>query len=354
MNFIYPTAAEMFEISPELMAKGRAGRVGLDLCPPVNRDTYFVRWSQRDNMYGLAKMRGIDGAPPKVDRIGANTFVYEPGVYGEHTSITERELLTRAVPNHPEIRIPISDLIMADQQLLTTRQLDRMEANTWTMLATGTNTIPLPGPSGPNIWTDTYPIQTYTAPIPWSSSSTAVPLANLQTVQQLSVGHGVRFGAEATLYVNQITGNRLLNNTNSADLAGRRDQYGATLNSLVGFNNYFQGQNLPKVVVYDDGYQLSPISGPITKTTQFQKFIPDGVGILIGSRPNGGPIGEFQMTVQAMQPGANPTSGAYSFVKDFAQGINAPLEVPPRMEVHMGFNGGLALYFPSAVVALSV
>lgn len=355
MNFIYPTAAEIFEIAPDLMNKGRVGRVGLDLFPMANHDTFHVRWTQRDNYYGLQQMRGIDGAPPKVQRLGSNSFVYEPGVYGEHTLITERELLTRAVPNHPEIKIPVSDLILADQALLANRQLDRMEANAWTLAGTGTLTIPLPGPAGPNIWTDTYTIQTFTASIPWSTTTTATPIADLQTVQQKQVGHSVSFGADATLYLNQVQANRLLNNSNTADFGGRRDQYGATLNNLVSFNNYFQGQNLPKIVVYDAGYQLNPLSGPETApSTQFQKFIPNGVGILVGARTNGAPIGHTQMTIQAMMPGGNPSAGVYSFVKDYAQGINAPLEVPPKMEVHMGWNGGTTIEFPSAIVALAI
>src|SRR5438552_14220260 len=128
MNLVYPTAAEMFEILPDLIARDRADRVGLKLFPPVSRNTFHVRWIQRDNYYGLMQMRGVDGAPPRVQRLGQNTFTYEPGVYGEHISITEREILTRAIPSRPDIPVPITDLVLeADTQLIQ-REDDRMEA----------------------------------------------------------------------------------------------------------------------------------------------------------------------------------------------------------------------------------
>lgn len=351
-NYVYPTAAEFFEIGQDLISQGRAGRQGLDIAPTVTKNTFNVRWAQADNYHGLQQMRGLDGQAPKVQRIGSTTYTYEPGVYGEHTVITEQELLKRAIPGRPEIRIPVDDLVMADARLLTTRELDGMEARVWILLATGTISVPLGGPNAPLSWSDTYTTQTYSPTVPWSTLSTATPIANLQTIQQLSVGHSALFGATSTLYMNQVTANRLINNTNSSDFGGKKDQYGATLNALPAFNNYFQGQNLPKVEINDRGYQLLPISGPeTTPTTQFKKFIPDGTAILVGKRPDNSNVLEFQQTINAMNPGF--AAGPYQFIKDFSAGINAPKELPPRLEVHRGFNGGLTVLFPSAIVSIT-
>lgn len=355
MNFVYPTPAEMALILPDLVTRSRENLLGLKLFPVVNRNTFKVRWVQRDNSFGLMQFRGIDGAPPKVQRLGTNTFIYEPGVYGEHIAITEKELLERSVPNRPDIPVDVSDLVLeADQQLID-RLNTRMEANIWTLLTTGVLAIPFGGPSGTSTYKDTVTTQTFSASVPWSTVATATPLADFQAVQQLSVGHSLDFGAGATAYMNQVTANRLLNNQNASDFGGRRGQYGATLNNLVAFNSYFGGQNLPQIQIYDDGYLPLPVNGPITTpSTQFQKFIPDGKVVVVGKRPGNAPVGETQMTIQAMQPGGGAASGEYRFVKDYARGINAPVEVPPKIEVHRGFNGGLAVYYGNAIVIMSV
>ena len=298
MNFVYPSPAEMREILPELMNRDRADRVGLQLFPPINSNTFFVRWSQKDNYYGLMQMRGLDGAPPMVKRLGTTTFVYEPGVYGEHVLITERELLTRAIPGQPDIAIPIDDMVMDADMQLVQRMDDRMEANVWTLLTTGTLTIALPGPQGTNSYADSYTTQTYTAAIPWATSATATPIANLQSIQQLQVGRGVNFGAGAVAYMNQYTANLLLNNGNASDYGGRRTQFGATINNLGAASDYFQAQNLPRIAVYDAGYQLAPLSGVETSpSTQFHKFIPDHTVVVVGQRRGERPAGRLRHVV---------------------------------------------------------
>ena len=157
------------------------------------------------------------------------------------------------------------------------------------------------------------------------------------------------------MYMNQVEANRLLNNSNSADFNGRRDMFGATLNSITSMNNYFGGQNLPQVKVVDYGFQIEPLSGPETAPlAQYQKFISNGVGILVGKRPGNAPVGHFQMTINASNPHSNDgpiSSGPYMYVKDYFNGILAPKETPGKVEVHAGMNGGLSLEYPYSVVA---
>lgn len=354
-NVVYPTAAAINEIAPDLNARDMASRVGLQIFPVVQKPTFNVRWFQGDNPYGLMQYRGLDGSPPKVQRLGMSEFIYTPGVYGEFTSITEQEILTRASPGNLMLPIGISDLTVRDMSLLTTRMNDRMEANVWTLLTTGSITLPAPGPAGANVYVDSYTLQTYTASVPWATTATATPIVNIQAAQQLSVGHGASFGAEATLYMNQVTANALINNSNAADFGGRRNMYGATLNNIEAFSTYFQNQGLPSIRVYDTGYQNQPVAGPETSpSTQFTKFIPNNIAVLVGKRPGGQPIGEFQQTIQAMQPGSGVGPGRYQFIKDFSRGINCAVEIPPRVEVHMGFNGGPALQYPSNIVIMTV
>lgn len=355
MNLVYPTPAETALILPDLVARDRATRVGLKMFPVVSKSTFKVSWIQWDNAYGLMAFRGIDGAPPRVVRLGANRFMYEPGVYGEHIAITEKELLERSIPNMPNIPIPIGDLVAAADAQLIQRQDDRMEANIWALLTTGTLSIAFPGPNGPSVYKDTYTFQTYSASVPWSTLATSTPIADFQNIQQKQLGHSADFGAAATAYMNQVQANRMMNNTNASDFGGRRSQAGATLNSLPAFNSYLAGQNLPQIQVVDDGYMPFPVNGPITTpATQFVKFIPDGTAVVVGKRPGGAPVGETQMTLQIMNPGGNAAPGEYHFIKDYAQGINAPVEVPPKVEIHRGYNGGLAIEYPNAIVVATL
>ncbi len=356
MNIIYPVAASYDEILPDLLAKGKEGRFGFDLFPEVSKETYFVRWGQKDNAFGLMQMRGMDGGPGVVRQLGRQTFVYEPGTYGEFINFTARDILTRANPGNLTTPIPVGEMIGEAQVQLIGRRYDRMEYNIWSLLASGTLNVPLLGPTGVITYTDSYNIQTYTAPIPWSTTATATPIANMQTIQQLQVGHSTSFGADSTMHVNQITGNRLLNNSNVSDFGGRRDQYGATYNNLATMNNYFAGQNLPQIKVVDYGFQPIPLQGPQTNpAVQYQKFIANGVGILIGKRPGNAPVGKFHMTINEMNPsGGGLTTGPYQFIADEFQGINAPKLPGGSLKVHQGFNGGLALEYPYSVVACTL
>lgn len=355
LNLIYPNAVETHEIDQDLIS-GPQGEetddVTLSLLPRQNENTHNVRWLQLDNYYGIMGMRGLDGSPSKVIEVGTSSYVYEPGVYGEFMEIGEREMTSRAAPMNPNLPIPVTDLVTIRMRQLRGRQYDRIRYNIWTLLGTGTLNIPANGPTGFTTYQDSYSIQTYTAPIPWSSTSTATPIQNLQYLQQLGVGHSVDLGAKANLFMNQVTANRMLNNSNAADFGGRRNSYGATLNNMVDAVNYFAAQNLPKPTIFDEGFMPYQQQGPITNSAvQFQKFIPNGLSICFGVRKNNAPVGRFKMTLQGV--GGAVSSEPYSFIQDFATGSLAPRTVPPKLVIQMGFNGGPVLEYPSSVIAFT-
>lgn len=351
MGYLYKPAKVMLEIEADLLTRGREGRVGLDIFPEQNRNAHFVEWNQADNYYGLQQMRGLDGNAPHVKQPGRKTFVYEPGVWGEHELITETELTVRAGSSIVSDTNPIdlSDLVMERDTQLIGREFDRKEWLAWNALR-GSITVKVGGDNAvtpATTYTDTYAVQAYSPTIPWSTLSTAVPIANMQTVQQMQVGHSIDFGAAATLFVNGYTAFQILNNANTADFGGRRNQFGATINNIQGVASYWQGQNLPNIMVYDGGYM--PYIGNNT-TAQFQKYILNGEGFLIGKRPGNARVGEMQLTRNANNPGARP--GGYRKFIDYANNNN-PKEGPPRIYIERGWNGGPAIYYPSAVVHLT-
>jgi hypothetical protein len=91
-------------------------------------------------------------------------------------------------------------------------------------------------------------------------------------------------------------------------------------------------------VIYDEGY--------LDEAGVFTLYIPNGKAVLIGSRRDGQPVGEYRMTRNANNPGISP--GAYTKV------VDDPDDVPRSVEVHDGHNGGPVLYFPSAIVVVTL
>jgi hypothetical protein len=348
--FTYPTSAAYFAIEPELVTASRAGRLGLQLMPPRPFNTGNVRWTQKDNFYGLQHLRGLDGKPTRVVRVGESTYEYEPGVFGEFIDVTETELTKRAGSIiDMTTAIDVSDIIAENDVQLIGREDDRMESSIWTLLTTGVLEIQVDGsPAGQYLHRTQFTFQTYTPVVPWSTVATATPLRDLQAMAQLGNASGISvdFGAAARLYVNSVTANRLLNNTNASDMGGRLVNNGSTVNTLPDFNRYFAAQEVPQIIVYDRGYQQRIGEAQ----SSFKKFIADGVGVLIGNRPGNAVIGNYAMTRNASN---NFRPGSYRYVVDRANGVNAEKRTPANIEVHRGHNGGPVIYFPSAVVLVT-
>jgi hypothetical protein len=356
MAFIYPPAFELRSIQQDFMNETLAERLGPKIIPIQNSNAPKVRWTQQDNYHGLAQLRGMDGAPTRVNRVGWKTYEYEPGVFGEFVDITEQELTTRAASlDVAAVPIDIGDLVNEADRYLIVREVDRIESSIWTLLGSGVLQILLDGPDGTQIgYNDSYTVQTFTSSPLWSSTSTATPIKDFQTTQQLgyAAGRSVDFGAGAVAYMNQYTANLLLNNSNANDFGGRRTQFGATLNNLTNVASYWQAQNLPSIVSYDNGYWTKPASG----TSYFTKFIANGKVIIVGKRPNGVAIGNYLMTRNASN-GFKP--GTYRYVLDrangsFGVGAVAEKRTPANIEIHRGHNGGPTLYYPSAVIVMTV
>jgi len=335
-DFLYPTSAELREIAQDYLPNLVAARPVFNIFPIREIDQALIMWEQEDNYTGLQQVRGLDGQPPKINKLGVKRYQMQPGVYGEFSLIDETELTIRRGYGTFASTINVSDLVLREQRRLLGRRLDRIESIVWTLLTTGTFAVA--GPTGSILHSDSYTMQTYTAPVTWATSATAGPLADLRAVQLLHRGHGVSFGPTATAWTNQVTANRLFTNTNNADIYGRRTAGLGTYNSEAQLNQLFAGDGLPQIKIYDGGY--------LDETGTFQPFIPNGIVDVIGHRTDGAPIGEYQMTRNANNPNLAP--GAYMRVAD------EPENIPRQIAVHDGHNGGPALFYPSAIVRMSV
>lgn len=333
-EYIYPTSAEIQEVAQDKLPRLMATRPIFDIFPITESDAAVLTWEQKGNYVGLQAPRGMNGEPVRVKPIGLNRYMAMPGVYGEYETIDELELTTRRSFGTFASPIDITDLVMEKQDQLLGRRLDRIEWIGWTLLATGTFAVS--GPNGTVLHTDTYTLQTYTAPVAWATVATAAPLADFRAVKLLSRGHSVSFGSQAKAFMNQTTANQLLTNTNTADVGGKRQ--GGFIPQMNDIQTLLSGDGLPQLVVYDEGY--------LDDSGTFQLFIPNNKVVLVGSRPGGDPIADYCYTRNANNPDLGP--GPYMRV------VDDPDRIPRLIQVHDGHNGGPRVYQPNAIVVMTV
>jgi hypothetical protein len=335
-NFIYPTNEDL-----QLIAQTKIHALAMDdpifeHFPTVNVDSHVLSWEQRDSYRGLAAVRGLNGQPKRVNAVGGNKFTIEPGIYGEYMTIDEAELTTRRQWGSYNTPINITDLVLEKQDQLLSRRIDLIRSILWTLVTTGTFTVA--NELTQTQYSGTYSIQTFTAGVSWGTPATATPLANFRAVQLLSRGFSVSFGAGARAYMNRVTFNKMISNTNSADIAGRRTSGLNTVLNLGEVNAVLAGEDLPMIVVHDGGY--------LNSAGTFVPLIADDKAVVIGQRPANAPVGDYAMTRNANNPNLEP--GPYMRVVDDED------DVPRLIQVHDGHNGGPRIYFPSAVVKMSV
>jgi hypothetical protein len=337
-DFNFPTSNELRLIEQDKMPRLLGERPIFGYFPTEESDASQLSWEQEDNYLGLQQVRGLGGNPPRVNKTGVKRYTMFPGVYGEYEPIDEIELTLRRQFGTWATPVSIDDLVTRVQDKLLLRRRDRMELILWNLAINGTFSVA--GPSGAILHTDSYSPQTFSAVVAWSTVATATPLADFRAVQLLGRGHSVNFGRGALAYMNRITFNSLIANTNAADLGGRR---GSGLQSIngPGLLNQLLGQDdLPDFAIYDEGY-LSEPSGT------FVPFIPNAKVVVFGQRPGGTPIGGYRMTRNVNNPGMAP--GAYTRVID-----HGDQRIPRSIEVHDGHNGGPVIYYPSAIAVMSV
>lgn len=333
-TYIYPTNEELKLVEQDKIAALSMNDPIFKHFPMVDVDAAVLSWEQRDNYLGLQHVRGLNGQPKRVNSIGGKRYTIEPGVYGDFDAIDEIELTTRRQWGSYTAPIDISDLVAEKQDLLLQRRIDRIRAILWTLATTGTFTVL--NEEGMQMYAGTYTVQTATASVNWATSATAKPLGDFRALQLLSRGHSVSFGADAVAYMNRVTFNRMVSNTNVNDLAGRRTSGLLTVLNLEEINRVLAGESLPQIEIYDDGY--------LNDSGVFVPFIADDAVAVFGVRPANQPVGDYAMTRNANNPNLGP--GAYQKIVDHMD------DVPRTIEVHDGHNGGPRIYFPSAIIML--
>lgn len=336
-TYAFPTSAELMLIEQTYLPVLTADNPFFRMFPFKSINAAVIEWEQLDNYIGLQQVRGMNGAPSRVSKTGAKRYSMKPGVYGEFETLDEEELTNRrALATFGEPAI-ITDLVRMSQDKLLSRRIARQK---WLIVQLVVNGFfSVLDKEGVVTHSDGYTQRQFTATTPWSTTASATPLADLRAIKLYARGYSVRFDSSATAWMNQKTANYMLNNSNSADLGGKRTGGQGTINNLGDLNRLITADDLPQVGVWDKGYY--------DDNGTFQLDIPDNVVIIEGNRETGAPVGQFGLTRNANNPDASP--GPYMRVID--RGENA---VPRTIEVHDGHNGGPYVLFPSAIVKMNV
>lgn len=335
-TYNYPSAQALREIEQELLPTLTQDDPIFDEFPITEVDENKLKWEQEDNYVGLQQVRGMNGLPGKVAKTGAKQYEMEPGVYGEFETVEEKELTERRRLGQYQEFISIGDIVGRLQGKLLQRRVDRIRKNLWDLLTAGVFTVT--NDAGQPYHSDTFPLKTHSAAVAWATIATATPFADIRSAILKQRGQSVSFGRAAKIYMNQLYINYLMNNTNPADMFGKR-LTNSTINSLEDVNSILGANDLPAIVPYDRGY--------LSDAGVFTNFIPDAKAVLVGARTNGAKLGEYRLTRNANNPNAEP--GPYTRVIDHGEE-----RIPRSLEVHDGHNGGPVIWFPGAVVSISL
>jgi hypothetical protein len=341
-TYTFQTNEVLTSISQNLIQSASLDDPIFKIFPIRPRNASRLRWTVKDNFKGLMKLRGLGGEPTPIQRVGVNVYEDIPGVYGEFATVDEIEMTNRAQGFPANLNVPISvdDLVNESQEQLTLRQVQRMKQICWALAISGTFSVALP--TGGIGHTGSYTPQTVTVSPLWSVPATATPLKNFRDLQPaFGKGTSTLFNGMAQAWTNSVTANYALANTNAADLGGKRNSGGGTIDGIAGVNRVLLDQNVPQLNIWDDGY--------IDDAGTFQLYVPDGKVLVVGKRPNGETPGEFQMTRNLVSQASTP----YSHIDDRAN--PGPRQaIPPRMDIHQGFNGGPVIERGTQLVVMTV
>lgn len=339
--FSYPTALQLQEIQRVFQPQYVKEDPIFDFFPIVVKNSWRLKWRQRDNFVGLQQVRGLGGAFQTVEKVGMQEYDMEPAVYGDAMQWGEQELTEKAQTASLTEFTSIDDEVTEGVQQLEFRQTMRIRHTLWTMLATGL--VQVTDRTGAVKAEYRYPFTQVNAAVAWGTRATATPFADITGLRRRAAGQGCTFGKGSKLFVNAIDAENLFLNSNAADVFGRRNSYGATYNSLPELNKFLKEQagedDLPEIAIWDGGHY--------TNATTFQRHIPTGTAILLGKRLDGSPMGEYRVCRNMNNPGQ--AAGFYQRFRDLREQRS-----PPVFELETGHNGGPVVWYTQPVIRLNI
>lgn len=348
-------------IAPDMLATVMEDDWLMNLAPPKFSDTSLVVWEMPENGYGLLSLKGEGAHPDVTDVPGYRRMTMAPGYYGETVLIKEDEMNNAREIGSTHEPMDIEKRVGYIQEQIVKRSFDRMRTLVSALARTGqflvtrtdgavTHTDTLEGYSSRNV---------FTPGVSWSLSGTATPIDDLQTWRnQLQLGTDSRFDENSELGMSSPTLTDLLA---TAQVRSQiKIDYGNSVASLKKLNELLAGYNLPKIVLYDDSYYATKAAA--VARTGAVRFIPAKSFIWKGYRKDSSPVAEFQLTrnsVKDAMAGDAQLAPGYEWAPkgrtavggEIAKGMYTLLQrqlIPAQYRVDIGFNGGIAVKYPSA------
>lgn len=338
MQVTYPSNSEFLALQRELMPRFTQGRLAFDLLPFKNSDYAQIIINQPDIFRGMQGYRGLDkptqNASGKYNPYG-KTCIVEPGYWGEHDYVTEEFMTRAAQPGTCAQPVDVTEHVVTLQERLMERRYNRVEFLIWQSLVFGH--YEALNSQGQIVHEATYNINQVSAAIPWSDITNSTPLADFRCIQLRGRGTSARFDNSAIAYMNRVTANCLFRNQNPHDVGKAGLSACCTFMGPDMVNQQFAAQGLPKLEIYDEGY--------VDDYGNFRPYIPDGYVVVMGVRPGNVPLGHFYLTRNMV--GCAVSSGFWQKLVD-----NCDREVPRKIAIYDGFNGGPAIEYPRAIAVL--
>jgi hypothetical protein len=347
----FPTNVEMDVTTQEYQRDGKKLE-GMKILPVNNKSTTRVEWDEKDNETGKTSVHTMDTDPRIRRRPGSKTHSFEPIPRKETELVKESELLqARALGTLGGV-IDLEEYVLDCFRRGMNLDDIAMEEEIWAALdgelVIDENGVKL---------NEEFPIQEFTPTVPWDQLATATPLKDMNAVKLMFAGTGA--SAEGSVaYSNQLTFNRILENTNVNDLRGFNvDNFRAATFDMEQFNKMMIARGLPMWKIYDEGYYPE-------NSQNFKRFMRNGRVTIIGKRAPGQNVGDYILTptLHRFEKG-RPAPGRFAFMTVNGQpstagrmgisGEQLGQHGNPSFGVVHGFYGGPRLQYARSVVRVN-
>lgn len=350
LNCVTPSPGEVIKVGERIIPYTKKELLGINELMPmkfVNSTKIII--NRPDIIRGTQSWRGLGGQASTISR-RRNRYgdycTFEPGYWGDSDSLGEAEIGMVAEPAEGgaysgEV-LSVKNEIARMQRDMTIRMLMRMEKNVWDTLVTGRYIAK--DNEGNVIFEDAFNTQHVRVSVPWNNITDSAPLAVLRSLPEEFRNSSANFtGKKVRYYMNRTTANRLLENRNPNDIGKGNLSSCCTTVSLDWINAQLDSQNLGQIVIYDNRW--------VDENDLVHLFIPDGVVVVKGTRPDSNSVGNYMMT-KVLNGGtelAGESKGVWYIVND-----NIGREDARKIKVSAGHNGGPIISYPETIIALQV
>lgn len=283
LTFKFPTAVTLDTVIQEYVID-TSGFLGIgEIMPVEETETQKVQWDEMDAERGMTAPHLL-GADPRIDlRPGSKLREYEPIPFKETDLVKEDEILRARQLGSLGGVVSLNGIAARLAKARMDKTRIRQEWTVWQALR-GHLVI-----NENNVFIDeTFNVQQFTPLVPWSDTVNSTPLKDMLAEKLLFRGTGGT-GKGGKRYMNPITINWLLSNTNADDLKGYVDSNFRNVTfDLETLNSIMTRRGMPEIVEYEEGYN--------DRFGDFQLFIEDGEYFTVGKRPMNQLVGKWFST----------------------------------------------------------